>query len=130
MAGKKVIHLFSVPNPAARFGAYGPPCFPQRMVWERDHETKQWRRVTHFRSWQTLARMVRPAHCGDHPWCADCTPEYQQEMIAANRCLHQETQFGLDEDGFISGFEPKPDEPSDRAKGPRGGRTVNRRGKG
>jgi len=38
--------------------------------------------------------------------CSDCTPEYQSEMLKANRCSHPRIEFGLDEDGLVTGYFP------------------------
>ena len=57
--------------------------------------------------WRTPHNSVRtPAkHC-----CEDCTPEYQAEMLATERCQHPETTFSRDADGFVSGHRPPPTE--------------------
>ncbi len=38
--------------------------------------------------------------------CTDCTPEYQAEMLAADRCEHPSVTFHPDEDGMIEGRRP------------------------
>jgi len=65
-----------------------PPCF-EPVQWH------QWRMPL------PGARLPRP-----HSFCDDCTPDYQAKMLAAMRCLHPETVFIRDADGFISGHRP------------------------
>lgn len=68
--------------------AWHPPCFTRQ----------QWN------AWRAVARQ-----CGEDPelqeakYCVDCTPEYQQQMVAEGRCLHPEVRFKLDADGLIVG---------------------------
>lgn len=40
------------------------------------------------------------------PYCVDCTPEYQQEMIEQDRCDYPQVRFRLDRDGLIEGYLP------------------------
>jgi hypothetical protein len=56
-----------------------------------------------YHAWERLAQETR-AHC-DAPvtYCTDCTPEYQQRMLAAGRCKHPETEFARNADGVIEG---------------------------
>ena len=56
-----------------------------------------------FKAWKLLAINTVGLTSGI---CTDCTPEYQKEMFAANCCTHPEVQFGLDEDGLVTGFMP------------------------
>ena len=50
--------------------------------------------------WVEAARNARP---GGSSYCADCTPEYQQRMHAAQRCAYPGTRFVTDPDGFLEG---------------------------
>jgi len=57
-----------------------------------------------FKAWKLLAINTVGVLSGI---CTDCTPEHQKAMIKENRCTHPEIQFGLDEDGLVTGFAPK-----------------------
>lgn len=82
---------FSLPMPST-----APPCFTaeQWMDWRTPHNS---------------VRMVAKNYC------EDCTPDYQAEMLATGRCIHPETIFIRDADGFISGHripQPRTQEPN------------------
>jgi hypothetical protein len=66
-----------------------------------------------FKAWKLLAINTVGLTSGI---CTDCTPEYQNEMFAANRCTHPEVQFGLDEDGLVTGFMPNVKRPTLKVK--------------
>lgn len=56
-----------------------------------------------YRMWKASAQRVNP---GDSKYCADCTPEYQSEMIRQRRCAHPGTTFHETADGFLDGVRP------------------------
>lgn len=56
--------------------------------------------------WLEAARRRPP---GGSVYCADCTPEYQQRMVAQGRCAHPRTTFHLDRDGYDEGRRPVKD---------------------
>lgn len=43
-------------------------------------------------------------------YCADCTQEYQYQMIRQYRCEHPGVTFGRDSDGFTCGIRPTKEE--------------------
>ena len=45
-----------------------------------------------YEAWREEARRSPPGEAG---FCMDCTPEYQQTMIAAERCEHPWVKFRL-----------------------------------
>jgi hypothetical protein len=53
----------------------------------------------------TFARwaMTNPSRV---PFCTDCMPDYQHDMISLGRCRHHEVRFREDEHGFVEGFFP------------------------
>lgn len=53
-----------------------------------------------YASWVDVARAHSP---GGHGYCADCTPGYQAEMLAHNRCAYPTTTFKPGEDGELEG---------------------------
>lgn len=54
-----------------------------------------------FALWKEAARMCRPSpRVG---FCEDCTKEYQERMVAENRCENPHVWFCVDEDGFEQG---------------------------
>lgn len=65
-----------------------PRCFASRRQYEL---------------WLEAARAVPPGSSG---YCADCTPEYQRQMIAARRCAYPTTSFQADADGYVEGRRP------------------------
>ena len=73
-----------------------------------------------FKAWKLLAINTVGVLSGI---CTDCTPEYQKAMIKENRCTHPEIQFGLDEDGLVTGFALKVRRPNPKI-GPKQ-KTVN-----
>ena len=52
-----------------------------------------------FLDWVHAARVANPGPSG---YCADCTPEYKDAMIKANRCAHPNVVFRVyNEEGVI-----------------------------
>lgn len=52
-----------------------------------------------FLDWVHAARVVSPGPSG---YCADCTPEYKDEMVKAKRCAHPAVVFRVyNEEGMI-----------------------------
>jgi len=57
-----------------------------------------------YREWREAARRSHPSFSA---WfCTDCTPTYQKEMIAKEKCVRPEIRFKLDEDGGQAGYVP------------------------
>lgn len=56
-----------------------------------------------FELWMAAARDSKP---GSSAYCADCTAEYQRQMIRQRRCAYPATTFGLDSEGFVEGRRP------------------------
>lgn len=54
---------------------------------------------------QWRANAIR-AKAGDSDYCTDCTLAYQQQMIKQCRCIHTETRFFVDCDGYTEGRRP------------------------
>lgn len=48
-----------------------------------------------YTEWRKAAYKSRPGEAG---FCTDCTPEYQTQMIAENRCEHPWIEFDYRED--------------------------------
>lgn len=48
-----------------------------------------------YEAWREAARRSPP---GDAGFCTDCTPNYQQQMIANDRCEHHWVKFKMVED--------------------------------
>lgn len=64
-----------------------------------------------MRDW--LALNVRSTRVKAANYCADCTPEYQAEMMQEDRCLHPETRFFVcrrqtEDELEIVGFREEP----------------------
>lgn len=57
-----------------------------------------------YRLWKIAAFSYRPEP--KVGFCADCTPEYQAEMIKDGRCENQWIIFKKDEHGFLCGAIP------------------------
>jgi hypothetical protein len=80
---------------AARTGAFlrqrRPKCFNSRVEW------LGWRKFAMDNMGNDVTR---------NSFCADCTPEYQAQMIRERRCAYPGTTFEKDEDGFIYGRRP------------------------
>ena len=56
-----------------------------------------------YRAWKQATRQLSP---GASKYCADCTPEYQGEMIRKRRCAYPGTTFHIAEDGQLDGVRP------------------------
>ncbi len=56
-----------------------------------------------YRIWKASAQRVKP---GDSKYCADCTSEYQSDMILQRRCAYPGTTFHTAADGFLDGVRP------------------------
>ena len=56
-----------------------------------------------YRIWKASAQRVKP---GDSKYCADCTIEYQSDMIRQHRCAYPGTTFHVTADGFLDGVRP------------------------
>ena len=56
-----------------------------------------------YRIWKASAQRVKP---GDSKYCADCTSEYQSDMILQRRCAYPGTTFHTAADGFLDGLRP------------------------
>lgn len=54
-----------------------------------------------WRAWNANAQLAPPT--AKHGVCADCTPAFQQRMLAENRCDHPGVLFELDADGALVG---------------------------
>jgi len=63
--------------------------------------------------WVNAARLNSPGASG---YCADCTPEYQREMIEQCRCECPDTTFHIDEDGFVAGVRVGARPPNKRGR--------------
>lgn len=70
--------------------------------------------VAQYRTWKALAQRVSP---GPSKFCADCTHEYQSEMIRQSRCAYPGTTFHVTADGFVDGVRPGCTLPKRRRKG-------------
>ena len=57
-----------------------------------------------FVAWKQTARRLSP---GASDYCADCTPEYQAQMVRCFRCAYPGTTFHNDEDGCLAGVRPE-----------------------
>lgn len=69
-----------------------------------------------FDSWKAIARSKVGRCNGRNEYCSDCTPEYQRRMILEFRCAWPTTRFGVDADGFCTGYRPAAeDEPARKA---------------
>lgn len=53
--------------------------------------------------WHEAARLLSPGEVGP---CADCTPDYQSEMIRQGRCERPGVLFMISESGEIDGYWP------------------------
>lgn len=89
-----------------RVGKYGPACFNDVSFPVRNRRTNVIEIKTEYELWKDAARDAPPKSCKGHPWCTDCTQEYQYEMIRQYRCNHPGVQFKEDKDGFLAGFDP------------------------
>ena len=67
-----------------------------------------------YRIWKASAQRVKP---GDSKYCADCTSEYQSEMIRQRRCAYPGTTFHVTADGFLDGVRPGCRLPNRRKEG-------------
>ena len=56
-----------------------------------------------YRIWKASAQRVKP---GDSKYCADCTSEYQSDMILQRRCAYPGTTFHTAAGGFLGGGRP------------------------
>lgn len=61
-----------------------PKCCPTIEIWS---------------DWVESARSCSP---GPLSFCADCTPEYAEEMRSIKRCEHPYVEFGYDGEPFVS----------------------------
>jgi hypothetical protein len=66
-----------------------PPCFSTRLQ---------------FKMWMQSARITGGIY--ENGICTDCTAEYQAKMIEQKRCMHPDTYFAPDQDGFTQGVIP------------------------
>lgn len=57
--------------------------------------------------WRSAARQAISGFGRPKNFCEDCTPAYQAEMMAANRCQHPGTTYKRDADGFLCGVRPQ-----------------------
>jgi len=67
-----------------------------------------------YRIWKASAQRVKP---GDSKYCADCTSEYQRDMILQRRCAYPGTTFHTAADGFLDGVRPGCRLPNRRKEG-------------
>ena len=67
-----------------------------------------------YRIWKASAQRVKP---GDSKYCADCTSEYQSDMILQRRCAYPGTTFHPAADGFLDGVRPGCRLPNRRKEG-------------
>ena len=67
-----------------------------------------------YRIWKASAQRVKP---GDSQYCADCTSEYQSDMILQRRCAYPGTTFHTAADGFLDGVRPGCRLPNRRKEG-------------
>ena len=67
-----------------------------------------------YRIWKASAQRVKP---GDSKYCADCTSEYQSDMILQRRCAYPGTTFHTAADGFLDGVLPGCRLPNRRKEG-------------
>ena len=67
-----------------------------------------------YRIWKASAQRVKP---GDSKYCADCTSEYQSDMILQRRCAYPGTTFHTAADGFLDGVRPGCRLPNRRKEG-------------
>ena len=67
-----------------------------------------------YRIWKAPAQRVKP---GDSKYCADCTSEYQSDMILQRRCAYPGTTFHTAADGFLDGVRPGCRLPNRRKEG-------------
>ena len=67
-----------------------------------------------YRIWKASAQRVKP---GDSKYCADCTSEYQSDMIRQRRCAYPGTTFHTAADGFLDGVRPVCRLPNRRKEG-------------
>ena len=56
-----------------------------------------------YELWMEAARNSDPAGSS---YCTDCTPAYQEQMLAAGRCAYPDVWFDRDVDGFVEGRRP------------------------
>lgn len=56
-----------------------------------------------YLEWKKSARRESP---GRTEYCADCTPDYQAQMIRERRCAYPGTTFHMTEEGFFDGVRP------------------------
>ena len=56
-----------------------------------------------YKLWADAARRSTP---GKSSYCTDCTVEYQQRMVASQRCSHPRVIFHFDDEGLIEGIRP------------------------
>jgi len=73
-----------------------PPCFPTPEIFGR---------------WREMARSCNAGIDRDG-YCADCTPQYRDRMVARNRCSYPMTLFEVDQDGMVKGRRRIPVFPS------------------
>ncbi|MDP2431816.1 MAG: hypothetical protein Q8O33_07275 [Pseudomonadota bacterium] len=59
-----------------------------------------------FDLWVEAAQRIHP---GGSSFCTDCSPEYQQRMVALHRCAYPATSFHFDADGYVEGRRPVED---------------------
>ena len=52
-----------------------------------------------YRAWEKLQPKA-----GKAGFCEDCTPEFQNKMIALGLCDHPEIKFCRDENGMLTGL--------------------------
>jgi hypothetical protein len=52
-----------------------------------------------FKLWVTAARGAHPAP--GHGYCEDCTPQYKDKMVEANRCAYPEVIFKVLQGEFV-----------------------------
>ena len=67
-----------------------------------------------YRIWKASAQRAKP---GDSKYCADCTSEYQSDMILQRRCAYPGTTFHTAADGFLDGVRPGCRLPNRRKEG-------------
>lgn len=56
-----------------------------------------------YKLWMDAARRSTP---GKSSYCTDCTVQYQQCMVATQRCAHPGVTFHVDDEGLIEGRRP------------------------
>ena len=57
-----------------------------------------------FQEWTLAARRSDPGGSG---YCADCTAQYQRQMIDQDRCAYPGTTFRVGSEGGVDGRRPE-----------------------